>query len=80
MATLRWSRPERRGSGENSSLVIPVPSLDVLHLRIAVEGTRGPVRFSRAPGLGVWQWTWAPIQVVDRDPSEHDRFRVLHAG
>ncbi|CAM5564760.1 hypothetical protein STANM309S_02676 [Streptomyces tanashiensis] len=48
--------------------------------RIAVEGTRGPVRFSRAPGLGVWQWTWAPIQVVDRDPSEHDRFRVLHAG
>ncbi|MFF7776383.1 ABC transporter substrate-binding protein [Streptomyces tanashiensis] len=48
--------------------------------RVAVEGTRGPIRFSRAPGIGVWQWTWAPIQVVDRDPSEHDRFRVLHAG
>jgi hypothetical protein len=25
------------------------------------------------------QWTWPPIQVVDRDPAEPDRFRVLHA-
>ncbi|MER5202585.1 ABC transporter substrate-binding protein [Streptomyces sp. NPDC002825] len=48
--------------------------------RVTVEGTRGPIRFSRAPGIGVWQWTWAPIQVVDRDPAEPDRFRVLHAG
>ncbi|WP_369149610.1 ABC transporter substrate-binding protein [Streptomyces sp. R44] len=47
--------------------------------RVTVEGTRGPIRFSRAPGIGVWQWTWAPIQVVDRDPAEPDRFRVLHS-
>jgi ABC-type branched-subunit amino acid transport system substrate-binding protein len=48
--------------------------------RVAVEGTRGPIRFSRTPGIGVWQWAWPPIQVVDRDPAEPDRFRVLHTG
>lgn len=47
---------------------------------VAVEGTRGEIRFSRTPGIGVWQWTWPPIQVVDRDPAAPDRFRVLHAG
>ncbi|KOU07857.1 amino acid ABC transporter substrate-binding protein [Streptomyces sp. NRRL F-2295] len=48
--------------------------------RVAVEGTRGPIRFSRTPGIGVWQWAWAPVHVVDRDPAEPDRLRVLHAG
>ncbi|WP_405932404.1 ABC transporter substrate-binding protein [Streptomyces sp. NBC_00827] len=48
--------------------------------RVAVEGTRGPIRFSRTPGIGVWQWAWAPVQVVDRDPAEPDRFRILHTG
>ncbi|MFD5329419.1 ABC transporter substrate-binding protein [Streptomyces sp. NPDC127092] len=48
--------------------------------QVAVEGTRGRIRFSRAPGIGVWQWTWPPTQVVDRDPTRPDRFRVLHAG
>lgn len=48
--------------------------------QVAVEGTRGEIRFSRTPGIGVWQWTWPPIQVVDRDPAAPDRFRVLHAG
>jgi ABC-type branched-subunit amino acid transport system substrate-binding protein len=48
--------------------------------RRAVEGTRGPIRFSRTPGISVWQWAWPPIQVVDRDPSEPDHFRILHAG
>ncbi|MFI2736835.1 ABC transporter substrate-binding protein [Streptomyces sp. NPDC018711] len=48
--------------------------------RVAVEGTRGPIRFSRTPGIGVWQWTWAPVQVVDRDPLSPERFRVLHTG
>ncbi|MFF4444452.1 ABC transporter substrate-binding protein [Streptomyces sp. NPDC001502] len=48
--------------------------------RVAVEGTRGQIRFSRTPGIGVRQWTWAPTQVVDRDPAEPDRFRILHAG
>ncbi|MER6251468.1 ABC transporter substrate-binding protein [Streptomyces sp. NPDC001584] len=48
--------------------------------RVAVEGTRGQIRFSRTPGIGVRQWAWAPTQVVDRDPAEPDRFRILHAG
>ncbi|MFF4322509.1 ABC transporter substrate-binding protein [Streptomyces sp. NPDC001568] len=47
---------------------------------VAVEGTRGPIRFSRAPGIGVRQWTWAPIQVADRDPARPGRFRTLHTG
>lgn len=48
--------------------------------RVAVEGTRGPIRFSRTPGISVWQGAWTPIQVVDRDPAEPDHFRILHAG
>ena len=48
--------------------------------RVAVDGTRGQIRFSRTPGIGVWQWAWAPVQVVDRDPARPDRFRILHAG
>ncbi|MER7194601.1 ABC transporter substrate-binding protein [Streptomyces flaveolus] len=48
--------------------------------RIAVEGTRGPIRFSRTPGVSVWQWTWPPVQVVDRDPAQPGRFRILHTG
>jgi ABC-type branched-subunit amino acid transport system substrate-binding protein len=48
--------------------------------RVAVEGTRGTIRFSRPPGIGVWQWAWAPVQVADRDPAAPDRFRVLHTG
>ena len=47
---------------------------------VAVEGTRGAISFSRVPGIGVWQWAWAPVQVVDRDPAEPARFRVLHTG
>ncbi|MEV6509529.1 ABC transporter substrate-binding protein [Streptomyces sp. NPDC051642] len=48
--------------------------------QVAVEGTRGAISFSRVPGIGVWQWAWAPVQVVDRDPAEPGRFRVLHTG
>ncbi len=48
--------------------------------QIAVEGTRGWIRFSRMPGIGVWQWAWPPIQVVDRDPAQPGRFRILHTG
>ena len=47
--------------------------------RVAVEGTRGQIQFSRTPGSSVWQWAWPPTQVVDRDPAKPDRFRVLHA-
>ncbi len=48
--------------------------------RVAVEGTRGQIRFSRMPGVSVWQWAWTPVQVADRDPAEPDRFRILHAS
>lgn len=48
--------------------------------RVSVEGTRGRIQFSRTPGISVWQWAWPPVQVVDRDPAEPGRFRVLHAG
>jgi ABC-type branched-subunit amino acid transport system substrate-binding protein len=48
--------------------------------RVAVEGTRGQIRFSRMPGISIWQWASAPIQVVDRDPAEPCRFRILHAS
>ncbi|MFQ6146023.1 ABC transporter substrate-binding protein [Streptomyces seoulensis] len=48
--------------------------------RVSVEGTRGRIRFSRAPGIGVWQWAWPAVQVVDRDPAHPGRFRVLHTG
>ena len=47
---------------------------------VAVEGTRGQIRFSRTPGISVWQWAWPPTQVVDRDPAKPDRFRILHAS
>ncbi|MFC7304164.1 ABC transporter substrate-binding protein [Streptomyces monticola] len=47
---------------------------------VDVEGTRGRIQFTRTPGISVWQWAAAPIQVVDRDPGEPGRFRVLHAG
>ncbi len=42
---------------------------------IDLEGARGRIRFSQV--LGVWQWTWAPIQVVERAATG---FRVLHSG
>ncbi|GAA0316601.1 ABC transporter substrate-binding protein [Streptomyces polychromogenes] len=45
---------------------------------VSVEGTRGRIRFSRVPGIGVRQWTWAPLQVADRDPADPARFRVRH--
>jgi hypothetical protein len=48
--------------------------------RVAVEGTRGQIRFSRTPGISAWQWAWSPVQVVDRDPAEPDRFRILRVS
>jgi ABC-type branched-subunit amino acid transport system substrate-binding protein len=44
---------------------------------VAVEGTRGRITFSRTEGVSVWQWTWPPICVVDRDPRDYRRFRAL---
>ncbi|MFE5207767.1 ABC transporter substrate-binding protein [Streptomyces sp. NPDC056600] len=48
--------------------------------RVAVEGSRGEIRFTRTPGTGVRQWAHPPVQVVDRDPAHPARFRVLHTG
>ena len=48
--------------------------------RVRVEGTRGQIRLSRVPGIDVWQWAWAPVMVVDRDPSEPGRMRILRGG
>ncbi|MFG3349888.1 ABC transporter substrate-binding protein [Streptomyces sp. NPDC048018] len=48
--------------------------------RIAVDGTRGRISFSRTPDIDVWQWDGAPVQVVDRDPAAPDRFRVLRTA
>ncbi|MFD8733942.1 ABC transporter substrate-binding protein [Streptomyces sp. NPDC059618] len=47
---------------------------------VDVEGTRGRIRFSRVPDIGVRQWAWPPVQVADRDPADLDRFRTLHVG
>ncbi|CAL9596960.1 hypothetical protein SUDANB120_05362 [Streptomyces sp. enrichment culture] len=47
---------------------------------VSAEGTRGPIRFTRTAGTGVWQWAGAPVQVADRDPARPDRFRVRHTG
>jgi ABC-type branched-subunit amino acid transport system substrate-binding protein len=47
---------------------------------VAVDGTRGRIRFSRPPGVSVWQWAWPAVQVADLDPAEPGRFRVLHTA
>jgi ABC-type branched-subunit amino acid transport system substrate-binding protein len=45
---------------------------------ISVAGTRGPLRFSRAPGIGVLQWVWPPVQVVAHtDAGRWDRVTLL---
>ncbi|KAJ6441364.1 periplasmic binding protein domain-containing protein [Purpureocillium lavendulum] len=47
---------------------------------VAVQGTRGHIAFSRASGVNIWQWTWPPIQVAERNPSQRNHFRVLHTA
>jgi ABC-type branched-subunit amino acid transport system substrate-binding protein len=47
---------------------------------VAFEGTRGQIQLSRTPGIDVWQWTWPPIQIADRDPADPDHFRILHTS
>ncbi|SDK10624.1 ABC transporter substrate-binding protein [Streptomyces indicus] len=47
---------------------------------VAVDGTRGLIRFSRTSGTGIWQWAWPPVQIADRDPADPGSFRVLHSG
>ena len=45
---------------------------------VRVGGTRGTIQFSRTPGLNVWQWEDAPVQIADRDPAQPSRFRTLY--
>jgi ABC-type branched-subunit amino acid transport system substrate-binding protein len=47
---------------------------------VALEGTRGRIHFTRVPGINVWQWPSAPIQIADRDPAAPNHFRTLHTG
>ena len=44
---------------------------------VSVEGSRGRIVLGRATGISVRQWTWAPVQVVDRDPADPSRLRIL---
>lgn len=44
---------------------------------VAVDGTRGRISFSRNPSSAVWQWDQAPVQIVDRNPTQPEHFRVL---
>ncbi|TPL83567.1 ABC transporter substrate-binding protein [Mesorhizobium sp. B2-3-12] len=46
------------------------------HMEVA--GTRGQIQFSRAPATTVWQWTGAPIQIVERTPGDPAQFRLVH--
>jgi hypothetical protein len=48
--------------------------------RLNVSGTRGQITFSRVTGINIWQWSWPPVQVVDRDPGQLDRLRTLYVG
>src|SRR5262249_8483636 len=40
---------------------------------LTVAGTRGQIRFTRVPGVSVWQWTWPPIQIAARVQTEGRR-------
>lgn len=47
---------------------------------VAVEGTRGEIRFSRSPESGVWEWRAAPVQVAERDRDAPAQVRVRRQG
>ena len=47
--------------------------------RVKVQGTRGLLELSRAPGVSVLQWVWPPVQVAAHtDALQLDRASVLH--
>ena len=62
------------------TILVLARALDSSWASVSVEGTRGQITFARTPGVNVWQWAWPPVQVVDRDPADPGRFRVLHAA
>jgi hypothetical protein len=37
---------------------------------LTLAGTRGQIRFTRVPGVSVWQWAWPPVQVAARAQTE----------
>ncbi|KAA3449796.1 amino acid ABC transporter substrate-binding protein [Mesorhizobium sp. SARCC-RB16n] len=43
-----------------------------------VDGTRGKIQFFRTPGTTIWQWTGAPIQIVERTPGNPAQIRTLY--
>jgi len=47
---------------------------------VAIRGSRGTITFARVPGIDVWQWPAAPIQVVEGDPSTLKRIRILRSS
>lgn len=53
-----------------------VPMNDVWP-RISVSGSRGLIKFASLPGMKVWQWDDAPVQIAHRDPKEPEAIRVL---
>lgn len=72
LADVLRSREEERARAAEST-----PRVAWSH--VCIEGTRDLIRFSRVPGINVWQWAWPPVQVVDRDPANPNRLRILHA-
>jgi hypothetical protein len=62
----------RLGGPDRARLVNALP-------RLKVQGTRGLLQFSRAPGVSVLQWVRPPVQVAARmDALQLDRATVLH--
>jgi ABC-type branched-subunit amino acid transport system substrate-binding protein len=49
------------------------PALAASFGELTVAGTRGQIRFTRVPGVSVWQWAWPPIQVAARVQTEGPR-------
>jgi len=49
------------------------PALAASFGELTVAGTRGRIRFTRVPGVSVWQWAWPPIQVAARVQTEGRR-------
>jgi hypothetical protein len=56
-----------------------IPFLRYLPTRLTGLGARAATALRERLGeaISVWQWAWAPVQVVDRDPADPDRFRNL---
>lgn len=46
---------------------------------VTINGTRGAIKLSKSPGMNLWQWQEAPVQVVDRDPHNQNQFRILYS-